>query len=114
MTLVKTVVPDSPIIDSRPFSYDPMTGIRTIFHYHEDGKVSFEKIMDAEALLNANQDHFNAAPESWKGELHKVASIPMHIYMDLKERGIVDDQKALKKWLNDRDNLKWRTKAGVV
>jgi hypothetical protein len=46
--------------------------------------------------------------------MHKVASIPMNVYFDLKEKGILDDPAALKRWLNDSDNRFFRTKAGRV
>jgi hypothetical protein len=34
--------------------------------------------------------------------------------MDLKQKGIVNDPKRLRKWLNDRDNALFRTKLGRV
>jgi len=44
----------------------------------------------------------------------KVASIPMNIYFDLKQRGILNDQKKMKQWLNDPDNKYFRTRPGLV
>ena len=38
----------------------------------------------------------------------------MVLYYDLKEKGILDDPKALKKWLNDADNKAFRTREGTV
>lgn len=112
--IVKSSTNDSPIIDSRPFSYDRETGIKTTFHYHEDGGVSFEKTQDAEAILDLNRDTLNASPEGWKGDLHKVASIPIHIYQYLRAEGILKDPARMKKWLNDPDNSKFRTKSGKI
>jgi hypothetical protein len=112
--IVKSSTNSSPIIDSRPFSYDPETGIKTTFHYHEDGGVSFEKTQDVEALLELNKDTLNAAPEGWKGDLHKVASIPHHVYQHLRAEGILKDPERMKKWLNDSANSKFRTKSGNI
>ena len=50
----------------------------------------------------------------WKGDMHKVASIPMSIFYDLKRKGILDDPVAMKKWLNDPDNRVFRTRPGQV
>jgi hypothetical protein len=36
------------------------------------------------------------------------------VYYELKRQGIADDPKALKKWLNDRDNQVFRTRAGTL
>jgi len=44
----------------------------------------------------------------------RVASIPLNVYYDLKRRGIADDPKAMKKWLNDPDNRVFRTREGTV
>lgn len=111
---IQTIAPKSPIIDTRPFDYNAETGVETVFHYHEDGSVSFEKRYDSQAILDFNQEQFNSAPESWKGELHKFASIPNDIYQELVAQGITKDQKKFKAWLNDRDHLKFRTKSGTV
>jgi hypothetical protein len=35
-------------------------------------------------------------------------------YMDLKKKGILDDQVALKRWLNDPENRYFRTRPGQV
>ena len=46
------------------------------------------------------------------GEWSKIASIPLSIYYELKKKGITDDPKRLKKWLNDPDNKYFRTRGG--
>jgi hypothetical protein len=110
--IVKSSTNSSPIIDSRPFSYDAETGIKTTFHYHEDGGISFEKTQDVESLLELNKATLNASPEGWKGDLHKVASIPIHVYQQLRAEGILKDPERMKRWLADPDNSKFRTKSG--
>jgi hypothetical protein len=34
--------------------------------------------------------------------------------MELKQQGIIDDPKALRRWLNDPDNRYFRTRPGRV
>lgn len=48
------------------------------------------------------------------GDLKKVASIPLNLYFELKQQGIVDDQAAFRRWLNDRDNRHFRTHPGTL
>ncbi len=60
-----------------------------------------------------NKADFNDAPSRW-GEGQRVASIPMTVYWELKRRGVVDDQGALRRWLNDPDNRFFRTRPGAV
>ena len=38
----------------------------------------------------------------------------MVVYYDLKNKGILDDPKAIKKWLNDPENKYFRTREGTV
>lgn len=104
------------LIESRPFSYDAATGIRTTFHWFDDDTFTLEKTQDAAGLIEQNLLVRNAAPETWEGEGHgvRVASLPMNVWDDLKRQGIVDDQKAFKRWLNDPDNRFFRTKTGRV
>jgi hypothetical protein len=43
-----------------------------------------------------------------------VASIPLPLYFDLKAKGIIDDQKKFKEWLNDSDNRHFRMRPGKI
>jgi hypothetical protein len=38
----------------------------------------------------------------------------MYIYYDLQRRGILQDEKRLKAWLNDPENRVFRTRPGKV
>jgi hypothetical protein len=103
------------MIERRPFSFDRETGIRTTFCYdHETDEVTMEKEQDCEPILENNKILSLEQADGWKGEMHKVASLPLHVWMDLKQKGIVNDPKRLRKWLNDRDNALFRTKLGRV
>jgi hypothetical protein len=100
--------------DKRLFEVDPRTGISTFFHYNsDDDTFVLEKQQDAEPLLDFNKARFNDAPTRW-GDGQLVASIPLHLFFELKQKGIIDDQNELKKWLNDPDNRFFRTRPGDV
>lgn len=105
------------MIDTRLLSDDPETGIRRLFHYDEETDVvTIETQQDVEAVLEMNQYLRNNtdARAGWKGDLHWIGQIPPTIYYDLKKRGIFDDQVAFRKWLNDPDNICFRTRPGRV
>jgi hypothetical protein len=95
-------------------SINPDTGAKTYFHATPDA-FHVEQVQDVEGVVDAAKAAYNNINEKthW-GEWQRVASIPLSIYYDLKAKGIVDDQKAMKKWLNDRDNQAFRTRPGVV
>jgi hypothetical protein len=50
----------------------------------------------------------------WKGEFHRVASIPMSLYVQLRAEGKLDDQEYMKRWLNSSENQFFRTRPGKV
>lgn len=90
------------------------TGIVTKFHYDADkDEAIIEKTQDVSSIIEANKAEFNAAPERW-GEFTKVGSIPLSVYYELERQGILHDQKALAKWLNDPDNRAFRTRPGTI
>lgn len=107
----------------RFFDYDPMTGITEWFHATDDGEgFTIEQTQDVEPLIEANKVAFNSftsARDSFgdgltlNGKSH-VASIPAVIHAMLKRQGIIQDPKALKRWLNDPDNAVFRTRPGVI
>jgi hypothetical protein len=102
-------------IERMPFSYDRESGIKTVFCYnHDTDEQFFEKSQDSEPILEFNKAQQLQTADHWRGEMHKVASIPLHIYMDLKKQGIIDDPTRFKAWLNDRDNQAFRTRMGRV
>ena len=94
----------------------PEAGITRNFHYDEsEENFTIETVQDVEALVEGNKSSFNAHTSlDRQGELRRVASIPMNVYMDLRARGIIKDQKAFKLWLNDPDNRFFRTAPGTV
>jgi hypothetical protein len=101
-------------MQKRIFDTDPLTGITRYWHVKDNG----EFVIETEQRINvdaANTRARNATDKRTKwGEMARVASIPLSVYYDLKRKGIVDDPKAMKKWLNDPDNRAFRTREGTV
>lgn len=97
---------------------DPITRASSTFHEvpGDEGAFVIESAQDIEPTLVENRIIRNRFDErsDWKGDFHKIASIPNVILFDLKRRNILDDDKKFKNWLNDRDNRMFRTRPGRV
>ena len=101
-------------MQKRIFDTDPLTGITRYWHLKENGEYVIETVQKLD-VDESNTRARNATDKRTKwGEMARVASIPLSVYYDLKRQGIVDDQKAFKKWLNDPDNRVFRTREGTV
>ena len=102
----------------RILDYDPATGVTQWYHFDEiTGDVGLETQQDVAAVIEGTKGAFNPVDERapWKGDVHKVASVPMSIYHQLaKVSNNFKDQKAIRKWLNDSDNRVFRTRPGRV
>ena len=102
----------------RVLDYDPVTGITQWFHYDETtGDIGLETKQDVTAVIEGTKRSFNETDgrKRWKGDVHKVASIPMTIYHELaKISNNFKDQRVIRKWLNDKDNRVFRTRPGRV
>ena len=102
---------------SKLFDIDPVPGVKKMWHYDGDkDEAIIETVVDATDVIEENKAAYNQVDEkaNWKGDMHKVASIPMALFYDLKKQGIIDDQARLKAWLNDPDNRFFRTRPGTV
>jgi hypothetical protein len=98
--------------------------IRPVFHAENDDKGTFHygEEQDCEDIIESNKYLYNLhdqrAPfvqrkaDGTKEVFHRVGNIPMVILMDLMSKGILDDDKAFKKWLDDPDNKYFRTRPG--
>jgi hypothetical protein len=104
------------VINKRLVSENAAIGQKQYWHDHDDGSVTIQTVQDVEDVAESNKQSFNQVDEraNWNGDMHKVASIPMAIFYDLKRKGILDDPAAMKKWLNDSDNRVFRTRPGTV
>lgn len=101
---------------SRPLGHDPLTGARRTFHWDAATQsFSIETVYDQTAIVEENKLLHNASTDAnWKGDTHRVASIPLAIWHDLKQRGILQDHAAFRNWLNDPANRFFRTRGGQV
>lgn len=101
---------------SRPFDYDPFTGLKSTFHWDSTtGKFTIEEKQDVEPVIELAKESYNAFDERarWGDDLLiHVGFLPPVIYADLQKRGILDDPERLRAWLNDRDNRAFRTRPG--
>lgn len=95
---------------------DPVTKIKTKMHFSEhDDSYVLETQQDADEILAGNLASRNSYRGSWErhgewGDLY--ARIPLGVWYDLKRQGIADDEAALRRWLDDRDNQVFRRRPG--
>jgi hypothetical protein len=97
--------------------HDAAAGITRVFHYDEsvdEKNFLIETKQNVDGIIEQNRREFNGADRGFKGDMKKVASIPLTVFMDLQKRGITRDPVAMKRWLNDPDNAAFRTAPGVV
>lgn len=103
--------------DRRLFSRNALTGITEWFTYDEDtDQVYMTAEQDVTRLTDVNVAAQNEVAErsmKW-GEFAHVATIPMSIYAEWLLKGRDKDPDFIKRWLNDRDNRKFRVRLGRV
>ena len=89
---------------------------RTVWmRQNPDGTTTMRTDYAVDDTVEANTAMRNAASSGWKGDWHKVASVPLNIYHDkLAEAVRQDDMKFVSGFLNDSDNRAWRTKEGRI
>ena len=97
----------------RLFDRDPATGITKYWHVTDKGEYVVETKQDVSAIAERNKNEYKETPNRYR-DVNKVASIPLSVYYELKKRGIADDPKAMRKWLNDSNNQVFRTRAGTL
>ena len=97
------------------FDYDPQLKRQVWSRRNPDGSQTFRTDYEVDPTIEANTAMRNLASPGWKGDYHKVASIPLNVFWDqLAEASKQDDDKYISKWLNDSDNRAWRSKDGRV
>ncbi len=100
---------------SRLLDYDPVTKTQTIYHSDGEGGHTIETRQDNTELVERNKSLYASVDEHARyGDGKVVASLPMHVYFDLYRKGIAQDEKALAKWLDDPENLYYRTRPGKL
>ena len=99
-------------LEPRVLMRDRRTGKLVLFHVLPDGRFAVETRQDVEPILETNTALRNTQSPRWKGEMHYVAKLPMYLWQSLRTEGRVQEVRDFKKWLNDPDHSKWRTKTG--
>ena len=100
--------------DWRLLSWDPVTG-RTVWSLSTGDRTVIRTDYPVDGLIRSNTDARNAAQPGWKGDWHRVASVPLNIYHEqLAEAERQGDDAHVRRWLNNSDNRAWRTKEGSV
>lgn len=97
----------------RILNRDPVTGL-TRYFTSDDEQFTITTVRDDEPVLESNHEHRLNTDDTWKGDTHRVASIPLTVFMDLQAKGIIEDENAFKRWLNDPENAVFRTRGGKV
>ncbi|MDX3929101.1 MAG: hypothetical protein QHC90_25285 [Shinella sp.] len=95
--------------------YDYQSG-RSVWSYFDGEKTILRIDYPVAQSIEQNLLERNDAPRGWKGDWHKVASMPLNMVYD---SGLVDamnqhDDRWISRMLNDSDNRAWRTKEGRV
>ena len=86
---------------------------------NDKDEITIEQSQNVSALIDQNKKDYNNAESKWSDQLfgNRVASIPYTAIDKLNKDGIMKgfsvlDQKRFFAWLNDPDNLYFRTKPG--
>jgi hypothetical protein len=102
-------------VNDRLFSVTPEDLAWETFHYDPASDTfAIASKQDITALAERNKAEYNAAPSRHGEHFVRYASIPGNVYADLQRRGIADDEKAFKAWLEDPDNRVFRTRPGRI
>lgn len=103
--------------DWRLFDHDFQTG-RSVWVMEDGNKTHWRIDYPVERLVEANTVARNNAGTGWKGDYHRIASIPQNILYDenlsLIKAHEEGDDAYLSRWLNSSDNRAFRTKEGRV
>lgn len=98
--------------------WDQRTGRTVWLTRDERGRPVMRTDTPVQATLDHNAAVRNATPDGWKGDWHRIASVPMQLLYDdnlgLNKAIQQGDDKYLSRFLNDSDNRAWRTKEGRV
>lgn len=80
-----------------------------------DGSTTYRTDYAVDDTIEANTAMRNSASKGFKGDWHKVASIPLGVYYDKLHAAVSqDDMGYVNRFLNDADNRAFRTKDGTL
>lgn len=91
-------------------AYDSLSGTLQKMHITSENKLVFETTCEIDSIAERAMAERNETSRTQKsGDMVKVASLPMMVYLDLKQRGILDDRPAMRKWLSSEEAQPYRT-----
>lgn len=98
-----------------PFDHDSLTGVTTSL-VDNDGVMVLKYTQDVEPIIEHNKAIQNSGHNMYSPskEMRHVASIPVSLVDDLIRKGIWNDERKFRAWLNDPDNRVFRTGLGKV
>ena len=98
---------------------DSNTNKVTSVGLNDKDEITIQQEQNVDELIESNKKEYNNAETKWSDQLfgNKVASIPFTAIDKLNKQGIMNgftvlDQKRFFAFLNDPDNLYFRTKPG--
>lgn len=105
--------------DPRLISYRKETGVANWYHFDpSEDKFTIEAVQDAQPIIEYNALQASELRGGRWGDGQLVARVPPVIVEQMRKDGIIDyndpEQRRLKKWMNDRDNLAFRIKPGHI
>lgn len=104
-------------MEKKLFSHDPETGITQWFIPQDEGRMFvIQTSQEVGHIVENNKKLYADVDEraNWKGNWHKIATVPLHTFFELKKRGITDSTSKFKRWLNDPEHKYYRTRPGKV
>ncbi|WP_375413084.1 hypothetical protein [uncultured Bradyrhizobium sp.] len=95
--------------------HDPKTG-RSVWSYFDGEKDVYRIDYPVDETIKENAEARASASSNWKGDYHRIASIPLNVVhgSGFAEAITQQDNKWLSRFLNDGDKRAWRTKEGKV
>lgn len=92
----------------RLLEYDPVLRRQTWFEFDEhEMKQRLVETWDVKPVIEDNKAMYAATDEraGWKGDMHRIACVPLQVAFDLLKRTSGGrDKKAVARWINDPDN----------
>jgi hypothetical protein len=97
--------------------YNPVSGVSTWIKIEGD-KTLVQERQDVSKLLDDNTAQRNVTSPGWKGDYHSLARLPLAMLHAkgglLHDAMKAGDDERVKRFLNDSDNSRLRTKEGRV
>jgi hypothetical protein len=91
-------------------NYDPADKTAQRLHFTTDNTMVLETVTDITELAEENAAiRADVSKTGRVGDMVRVARLPMSVYIELSQRGVTRDKKAMKNWLASDEGLPYRT-----